>query len=64
MEKISGIYKITNIITGDFYIGSSKNIKQRWLSHKVPSAWSKHPNSRMYQDMAKYGLNNLKLIRI
>lgn len=28
-NKISGVYKITNNITGDFYIGSSKNIKQR-----------------------------------
>ena len=30
MNKISGIYKITNIITGDFYIGSSKDVKKRW----------------------------------
>ena len=28
-EIISGIYKITNTITGDFYIGSSKNIEKR-----------------------------------
>ena len=28
MNKISGVYKITNTITGDFYIGSSKNIKK------------------------------------
>ena len=27
--KISGIYKITNTITNDFYIGSSKDVKQR-----------------------------------
>lgn len=29
MNKISGVYRIVNIVTGDFYIGSSKNIKQR-----------------------------------
>ena len=29
MEKICAIYKITNTITGDFYIGSSKDVKQR-----------------------------------
>lgn len=27
--KISGVYKITNTATGDFYIGSSNNIKKR-----------------------------------
>ena len=54
--KISGVYKITNTITGDFYIGSSKNIKQRWAHHKIPSMWKKCPNNPMYQDMQKYGV--------
>lgn len=56
--KIAGVYKITNIITGDFYIGSSKNIKQRWATHKSPSQWKKQSNSKLYQDMASYGLDN------
>ena len=56
--KISGIYKITNTITGDFYIGSSKNIKQRWAFHKIPSMWKQCPNNPMYQDMQKYGVDN------
>ena len=55
MEKISGIYKITNTITGDFYIGSSKNVKRRWTEHKSPSRWNKHPNNPMYIDMQEYG---------
>ena len=54
-EIISGIYKIINTITNDFYIGSSKNIKQRWAHHKKPSAWKQHPNNPMYQDMKNYG---------
>ena len=57
MEKISGIYKITNTITNDFYIGSSKDIKERWRSHKKPSTWKNHPNSPMYLDMNKYGID-------
>ena len=56
--KIIGIYKITNIITGDFYIGSSKDVKQRWTDHKCPSKWNKCPNSPMYLDMRKYGIEN------
>lgn len=58
MNKISGVYKITNKITSDFYIGSSKNINRRWITHKSPSNWARHPNSKLYQDMAQYGLDN------
>ena len=57
-EKISGIYKITNSVTGDFYIGSSKDVKHRWTCHKIPSTWNKCSNNPMYQDMQKYGLEN------
>ena len=55
--KICGIYKITNTITGDFYIGSSKDVKKRWASHKWPSSWNKQPNNQLYQDMQKYGVD-------
>ena len=57
MNKIIGIYKITNTITGDFYIGSSKNVKQRWASHKCPSKWKECQNNPMYLDMQKYGVD-------
>ena len=53
--KIIGIYKITNTITGDFYIGSSKDVKKRWREHKCHSTWNRHSNSQMYLDMRKYG---------
>ena len=59
--KISAVYKITNTITGDFYIGSSKNIKSRWESHKWPSMWKKYPNNPMYLDMQKYGVDKFEL---
>ena len=54
----SGVYKITNKITGDFYIGSSKNIKRRWYGHKCCSSWERNPNVKLYQAFIKYGLNN------
>ena len=60
MQKISGVYKITNTVTGDFYIGSSKDVKQRWAHHKIPSSWNKHPNNPMYQDMQKYGIDKFE----
>lgn len=57
MENIVGIYKITNTITGDFYIGSSKNVKKRWAHHQWQSTWNEYPNSQLYKDMQKYGLD-------
>ena len=56
--KIIGIYKIANTVTGDFYIGSSKNVKQRWANHKSPSRWKQYKNNPMYLDMRKYGIEN------
>ena len=58
--KISGVYKITNTITGDFYIGSSKDVKERWRSHKKPSVWNKCPNNPMYLDMKNYGVDKFE----
>ena len=55
MNKISAVYKITNTVTGDFYIGSSNDVKKRWREHKCPSIWNKCPNNPMYLDMRKYG---------
>jgi group I intron endonuclease len=60
MEKISAVYKIVNTVTGDCYVGSSKNVKKRWESHKVPSTWKQHPNSPLYLDMQKYGLDKFR----
>ena len=56
-KKIIGVYKITNTVTGDFYIGSSKNVKQRWIEHKCPSKWNEQPNNPLYLDMKKYGVD-------
>ena len=59
-EKISAVYKIVNTVTGDFYIGSSRNVKRRWVSHLEPSRWKQHPDSPLYQDMQKYGVDKFR----
>ena len=59
--KISAVYKITNVITGDFYIGSSKNVKSRWACHKCLSVWNRYSNSQMYLDMKNYGIDKFEL---
>ena len=59
-EIISGIYRIINTITGDFYIGSSKDVKQRLAVHKCKSSWNKQPNNPMYIDMNRYGVDKFE----
>lgn len=58
--KISAVYKIVNTVTGDCYIGSSKDVRQRLAEHKSPSVWNKHLNSLLYKDMQKYGVNKFR----
>ena len=58
--KISAVYKITNTVTGDFYIGSSKDVKQRWINHKCLSSWKRFPNNPMYLDFQKYGVDKFE----
>ncbi len=60
MGKISAVYKIVNTITGDSYVGSSKDVMKRWRTHKVPSRWKQHPNSQMYKDMQEYGVDKFR----
>lgn len=54
-----GIYKITNTITGEVYIGQSNDIARRWSEHKK-IAKSQARNTKLYQAMNKYGLDSFK----
>lgn len=56
-EIICAVYMIINTITGDFYIGSSKNVKRRWAKHKSKSTWKQCPNNLLYLNMKRYGLD-------
>lgn len=60
METISAVYKIINTITGDFYVGSSKDVKLRWMQHKRPSTWNRCHNP-LYLDMKKFGIDKFEL---
>ena len=57
MKKIYIVYKFTNTVTGDFYIGS-QSIKKSLSNHKYQSIWVVIPNDQMYQDIQKYGDKN------
>lgn len=61
MDKISGIYVVTNEINGKQYVGLSKNCYKRWQDHYSKSYNSTRPddvNKALYRAMRKYGREN------
>lgn len=58
----TGIYKITNLINGNAYVGLSVNIEKRWKSHKERSMmpFDKEYDKVLYKAFRKYGLENFK----
>lgn len=58
-NNICGIYKITNTINNKVYIGSSRNIGNRWHSHRNSCLWEKLGNS-LYKDFLEIGLSKFK----
>lgn len=59
-SKICGVYKITNMVNGKFYIGSSNNIKNRWNQHQKSLDEGVHGNAYLQNAWNKYGAENFK----
>ena len=58
-ETKCGIYKITNLESGEIYIGQAKNIRKRWFDHCKCGVGIDTPNNnKLYDAMRKYGLEN------
>ena len=53
-----GIYKITNKITNQIYIGQSIHIEYRWKQHKNPYNWERESTKPLYKNIIQYGINN------
>lgn len=49
----SGIYKITNSISGRVYIGSAKRFKERWGAHAAALRACRHQNKFLQSDFDK-----------
>ena len=56
MKKKYIVYKFTNTVTGDFYIGNRKDVKSL-ANNKYQSVWIAIPNDQLYHDIQKYGLD-------
>jgi len=53
------IYRITNKLTDDFYIGKTKNHKDRFYKHKYNAKQNKS-QTHLYRAMRKYGEENFE----
>lgn len=57
-EKVSGIYKLTNLTSGLAYIGQSVDIRERWRQHIKASLSFGQAVNKLYQSMQKDGQDN------
>lgn len=57
---VCGIYKITNMLNNECYIGKSIDIDRRWKQHKYryDKAELKCYNYHLYRAFRKYGIDN------
>lgn len=55
--KIKGIYRITNVNNGKFYIGRSNDILTRWFVHKRDLVSNKHHSIVLQHSFNKHGMD-------
>ena len=59
-RNISGIYQIKNLINNKLYIGSSKNLYERFLTHRAELRNNYHFNTHLQNAFNKYGEQNFQ----
>lgn len=64
LNRVCGIYVIQNIITNEYYGGSSVNIYTRWKYHLYNATSGKYKNSHLYNAMRKYGIEQFVMYPI
>lgn len=60
LDKIIGVYKITNLINGKIYIGSSIDINSRWKEHVRDLNKNKHHSTHLQRSWNKNGSENFE----
>jgi group I intron endonuclease len=53
--KVSGLYRITNKVTGGFYIGSSYNVRRRWQCQRSHLNRGYHRNRHLQAAWTQHG---------
>lgn len=61
-NRISGIYKILNLINSKVYVGSSVNIEDRWSRHRGDLIKGKSCSPKLQNSYNKHGVENFEFI--
>ena len=61
MKAVSGVYQISNKLTGEKYIGSSVNIRKRANRHKSDLTRGAHSNILLQRAWDFYGANHFEV---
>ncbi len=61
LSNVSGIYQITNTANGHSYVGSSKDVWNRWRRHKHDLRHRSHHSVYFQRAVDKYGLACFRL---
>lgn len=60
IPRTSGIYIITCIPTGKFYVGSAVNLRKRWIRHQSDLELNRHNNSHLQNAWNKHTKQGFK----
>lgn len=56
-EDVSGVYVMTNTVTGEQYVGSSRHVRLRVRTHRVYLLRGIHPNDALQEAVDTHGWN-------
>jgi group I intron endonuclease len=59
-KPTAGVYKITNTVSGNYYIGSSKALQARWARHRTELRTGRHHSPQLLRAYARHGQDALK----
>jgi group I intron endonuclease len=54
-KRITGIYRITNTLTGRHYVGSADSIRARWVQHRMHLRNNSHHSAKLQRSWNKHG---------
>jgi group I intron endonuclease len=60
MTKITGVYRIQNVVDGRVYVGSGINVKRRFRDHYKALQNGQHANKHLQRAWDKYGGENFE----
>jgi group I intron endonuclease len=61
---VIGVYRITHTPSRRHYVGSSRDICQRWCEHRALLRRGKHPNTHLQNSWVRYGEGSFEFVLI